>query len=122
MNIEPSHKRGCIYLLTSILTFQTYHTYPGIGFEKRPRLAPPAGTLSLLWCVLWFWLVSDRPHLSSRISAAELDHITSSLAAEKRPCVGPTPWKAIFTSAPVWAVSAAHTASNWGNYQLVSDV
>jgi hypothetical protein len=28
------------------------------------------------------------------------------------------PWKAIFTSLPVWGIVLGHASSNWGNYTL----
>ena len=28
------------------------------------------------------------------------------------------PWRAIFTSLPVWGIVLGHAASNWGNYTL----
>ncbi len=37
-----------------------------------------------------------------------------------RPRVSRTPWRKIVTSPPVWALTAGHVASNWGNYQLNS--
>lgn len=31
----------------------------------------------------------------------------------------PVPWKAVWTSLPVWAIIVAHTCGNWGWYMLL---
>ncbi len=33
-----------------------------------------------------------------------------------------TPWKGLFTSQPVFAITAAHTSFNWGFYTLFTDL
>ena len=32
------------------------------------------------------------------------------------------PWKAIFTSLPVWAIVVAHFSENWGFYTLLTEL
>ena len=84
------------------------------------------GALTLAWCILWAFLVYDTPQQHPRISEQELVHITSSIeesrkreaAAESDGPTKRTPWKSILTSAPVWALTVSHIASNWGTYQL----
>ncbi|EJW72494.1 hypothetical protein WUBG_16598, partial [Wuchereria bancrofti] len=38
------------------------------------------GTAGVLWCLLWFFYVSDRPSQNKRISKKELSYIENSLA------------------------------------------
>lgn len=33
-----------------------------------------------------------------------------------------TPWKAIFTSVPVWAVVVAHCGQNWGFWMIITEI
>ncbi len=79
------------------------------------------GVTSLIWCVLWTLLAFDSPDLHPRISKEELAYIEESRRSENNEsedkCI---PWRQILLSKPVWAVTAGHLASNWGNYQLNS--
>uniref|UniRef100_A0A0R3R4L7 MFS domain-containing protein n=1 Tax=Brugia timori TaxID=42155 RepID=A0A0R3R4L7_9BILA len=82
-----------------------------------------AGMAGVLWCVLWFSYVSDRPSQSKRISKKELSYIENSLAdilasdSKKKRAV---PWLAIFKSVPVWAVFCGHFAGDWGGHMMIT--
>ena len=103
------------------------------------------GALGVFWFVLWICLVHSDPRTHPRMSAAELQYITGSLASERvgadassgsgtttpllkeapgsavsRPGADPTPWGDIFTSAPVWAIVVGHFCNNWGFYNLLT--
>ena len=83
------------------------------------------GALTLTWCVLWAFLVYDTPQEHPRIDQSELEHITSSIENARKnnetstaASARVTPWRSIFLSPPVWALTVSHVASNWGTYQL----
>lgn len=42
------------------------------------------GAMTLVWCVLWFILVTDSPRQHTTISAAEKEYILSSIGEHKR--------------------------------------
>uniref|UniRef100_A0AAF5PQM1 Major facilitator superfamily (MFS) profile domain-containing protein n=4 Tax=Wuchereria bancrofti TaxID=6293 RepID=A0AAF5PQM1_WUCBA len=81
------------------------------------------GTAGVLWCLLWFFYVSDRPSQNKRISKKELSYIENSLAdilasdSKKKRAV---PWLAIFKSVPVWAVFCGHFAGDWGGHMMIT--
>ncbi|KAK6101021.1 Major Facilitator Superfamily protein [Brugia pahangi] len=88
-----------------------------------PSIFYVIGTAGVLWCVLWFSYVSDRPSQSKRISKKELSYIENSLAdilasdSKKKKAV---PWLAIFRSVPVWAVFCGHFAGDWGGHMMIT--
>ncbi|VDO42560.1 unnamed protein product, partial [Onchocerca flexuosa] len=45
-----------------------------------PSIFYVLGMVGILWCILWFFYVSDRPGRSKRISKPELNYIENSLA------------------------------------------
>lgn len=85
------------------------------------------GFLSIIWMVLWVFLVQDTPNKQKLISQEERDLITSALGssndgshqAEKKQ---PVPWKRVFSSTAFLAILIAHTCSNWGWYMLLIEL
>lgn len=81
------------------------------------------GMLGIIWSVFWLSLVTDYPKDQPKITNEELKYILTSLKddhTDKQ--MGSTPWKAIFTSVPVWAIIIAHMAENWGWYTLLTQL
>ncbi|KAK0182538.1 hypothetical protein PV327_000667 [Microctonus hyperodae] len=78
------------------------------------------GIIGLMWFVLWWMIVTDKPEDDPRISIGELNYIQQSLG--KRNEKISHPWKAILTSAPVWAIVAAHFSENWGFYTMLTQL
>lgn len=81
------------------------------------------GSVSVVWLLLWAWLIQDSPSKQPLISQAERDLINTSLgssdkAGHNEP-KAPVPWRRIFTSLPFLAILIAHTCSNWGWYTLL---
>jgi len=77
------------------------------------------GASSLVWVLLWFYLVYDTPGQHPRIDPQEREYIESSIGdknIDRTKLV--TPWRSIFASIPVWSIVIGHTAANWGNYTL----
>ncbi|XP_068081868.1 vesicular glutamate transporter 1 [Anabrus simplex] len=81
------------------------------------------GAIGLLWYIAWWIVIADSPELDPHISTCELNYIESSLGRQN--CtekVSHHPWRQIFTSVPYLAKVAAHFASNWGFYTLVTQL
>ncbi|WP_173205217.1 MFS transporter [Sphingopyxis sp. BSNA05] len=62
--------------------------------------------------------IASSPRLQPGISQAELDLIAADTIADTP--VGPTPWRALMTNMPVWAVIVAHFCNNWWFYVLLA--
>ncbi|KAJ8980969.1 hypothetical protein NQ317_013423 [Molorchus minor] len=77
------------------------------------------GALGLKWAILWAILGADRPGCHKHISNCEKIYIESSLGHETHK-VHHTPWKAILTSLPFWAVTFAFLGANWGSSVLLT--
>ncbi|CAH0392904.1 unnamed protein product [Bemisia tabaci] len=79
------------------------------------------GVVGLLWVLIWFAVVKDRPKDDPYISNEELRYIQDTLGNISDEKVS-IPWKCIFTSMPVWAIVCAHFCENWGFYTLLTQL
>lgn len=79
------------------------------------------GTIGCIWYVFWILIVREGPEKDKYISKDELRYIQASLGTSKKPKIK-HPWKDIFTSKPVYAISASHFAENWGFYTLLTQL
>ncbi|XP_067010450.1 putative inorganic phosphate cotransporter [Anabrus simplex] len=83
------------------------------------------GGLGIAWAVLWFFMGSNRPSQHPFISEAERKYIEDSIGSDsvdpsiRKP---PTPWKAIFTSLPMWSIIIVHCGQNWGFWTLLTEM
>ncbi|XP_013392278.1 vesicular glutamate transporter 3 [Lingula anatina] len=81
------------------------------------------GALAILWCILWFLLISDSPSEHPTISQEELEYIQYSMGyTDKQTQNLHPPWLKMATSVPVWAIICAHFAENWGFYTLLTSL
>lgn len=67
------------------------------------------GSLGIFWCFFWWLYVFDTPQKHPRISPEERSYIERSLKRHDNELdtvrnYDSVPWKAIFTSVPVWAL------------------
>lgn len=85
------------------------------------------GSCSLLWTLCWGFFARDSPAEMPNITKVERKYIEHSLGKKtfsdlpdlrKRA----KPWKAIFTSLPVWAILVANAAGNYGAYMLLTQM
>lgn len=82
------------------------------------------GVVGMIWFVFWWFFSYERPAICPSISEEERIYIeesigeSSSLATKLwiRP-----PWKAFFTSKPVWAIIVANFCRSWSFYLLIID-
>ena len=78
------------------------------------------GAFGCIWSVAWFLLCYNSPSTHPRISTVELKYWETRIGATDLTAHPPTPWRKILTSVPVWALSVAFFANNWGYYTLVT--
>ncbi|XP_036140385.1 sialin isoform X2 [Monomorium pharaonis] len=80
------------------------------------------GAIGLIWFVCWWIVVKDKPEDDAFISMEELEYITATLSDDEKKEKIIHPWKAMFTSPPVWAIVAAHFSENWGFYTMLTQL
>jgi len=78
------------------------------------------GVVGTLWFIAWQFLVYDSPAQHPRIADSERKYIEKSLGASSQGTKGPTPWKAIATSRPVWLNVVAQWGGIWGLFTLMT--
>lgn len=66
-------------------------------------------------------VVRKSPDKDRFISKDELDYIQSTVSNvdDNKQSI---PWKSILTSKPVYAITASHTAENWGYYTMITQM
>lgn len=75
------------------------------------------GGIGCIWFIAWIIVVKESPQKDTKISKEELDYILccqGNMPFEKVK----HPWKAIFTSIPMYAICLANFTENWGLYTL----
>lgn len=80
------------------------------------------GIIASFWLVLWVIFVYNVPSDHRWISEGELQYIEDSLKDTLNKKARPVPWKAIFTSTAVWALTWVHFGQNWGFYTLLTEI
>ncbi|XP_050412610.2 sialin [Patella vulgata] len=85
------------------------------------------GGIGCVWFIIWMLLVHDLPADHPRISAEELHLLqttTSTFHTDENNMSDlkklKPPWTSIFTSSAVWAIVAAHVATDFGFFTLAS--
>lgn len=79
------------------------------------------GAIGCIWYILWIIVVRESPDKDKHISKDELRYIQDSLGTNATKTVD-HPWKEIFKSKPVYAISASHFAENWGFYTMLTQL
>lgn len=82
------------------------------------------GCVGLIWCTVWMMIVKRSPREDKRMNETERNYIIQSLGSERnsQPKFSEVPWKAIFTSAPVWAINCSHFSESWGFFTLLTEL
>ncbi|KAH8418559.1 hypothetical protein KR222_001463, partial [Zaprionus bogoriensis] len=79
------------------------------------------GVVGMLWFIAWQFLVFDSPAEHPRIAQSEQRYIEKSLGASvQNSSPGPTPWRQIATSRPVWMNVVAQWGGIWGLFTLMT--
>jgi len=80
------------------------------------------GIIGVVWWVGWCYLVYDTPSTHPTIHPAERRYIVDSLGRTRTTVRPKVPWPAILRSGPVWALTVAHVAQNFGFYTLLTEL
>lgn len=81
------------------------------------------GFLGILWYILWAFIIYDTPSTHPGITSRERNYIEKSIAEKPfDPLTESPPWKAIFTSVPMWAIIVGHFGACWGYYTLFTQM
>jgi ACS family sodium-dependent inorganic phosphate cotransporter len=78
------------------------------------------GGIGVVWFVVFIIFVANSPETDRFISEAEKLYIIEHRG--KRHEVPKPPWKGLFTSLPVLAITGAHFCFNWGYYTMFTDL
>ncbi|XP_055947637.1 vesicular glutamate transporter 1-like isoform X2 [Argiope bruennichi] len=79
------------------------------------------GAFGMIWYIFWLWLTFEKPSCHPTISQAELIYIENSIGPVSKtlPTLKTTPWKAMLTSMPVYAIIVANFCRSWTFYLLL---
>ncbi|XP_039260371.2 sialin-like [Styela clava] len=78
------------------------------------------GGIALPCSMLWIAVVHDSPSDHPRISEEEKSYIEKTTGISQEKSDQPTPWKALFTSIPLWATTVGFFACNWASHTYLS--
>ncbi|XP_058823150.1 putative inorganic phosphate cotransporter isoform X2 [Topomyia yanbarensis] len=87
-----------------------------------PGIFYVSGAAGLVWTGLWYIFGGNSPVEHGTISAEEREFIENSLGNQDHSKRIVTPWKAIFTSAPMIALIITHSSHNWGFWTLLTEM
>ncbi|XP_071443502.1 sialin-like isoform X2 [Hetaerina americana] len=80
------------------------------------------GGLGIIFHLFWLALCYDDPKKHPFTTQEELEYLEECLGTQKKSKPIGTPWRAIFTSVPLWGLIAVHIGHNWGFYMLLNDL
>ncbi|CAH1100743.1 unnamed protein product [Psylliodes chrysocephalus] len=82
-----------------------------------------SGVAGIIWTIFWILIVKNKPSEDLKISKHELTFIAESLKVTKQSETNSSiPWRALFSSKPVWAISIGLTCEIWGYYTLLTQL
>ena len=78
------------------------------------------GVVGCVWSAAWFLLCYDSPTTHPRITTVERRYWETTIGITNLEAHPPTPWRKILTSVPVWALTVALFANNWGYFIIAT--
>ncbi|KAL3857480.1 hypothetical protein ACJMK2_012148 [Sinanodonta woodiana] len=103
----------------TIVTFLTSGYLCAYGFDNGwASIFYIYGILTVIFLLLWIYLVADSPDEHPRISAAEKLFLRRT-AIHSNNITYPTPWRKLFTSRPVLACMVTHFVHNWSFFTIL---
>ena len=78
------------------------------------------GMVGCVWFVCWCFLCYSSPYTHPRMSTAEREYWDRTIGTVDQTRHPPTPWRKIFTSAPVWALAVAFFATEWYYFTMAT--
>ncbi|KAK7082814.1 hypothetical protein SK128_019838, partial [Halocaridina rubra] len=121
--IPPTERPRFVAIVYFGATLSTAITLPLCGLVIYAHGWPAAfyvtGTLSLLWCLVWFTFMYSYPAQHPRISPQEREYIESALrvsgtSSSQAGGSKHVPWRAMARSVPLWALIIGDFGNNWG--------
>lgn len=106
--------------VSNVICFFLYGTL-ATSFGWRILFYLP-GVVTLLWCVLWFACVTNRPEDDKRISQSELEYIRNSSVQERSHGKIIYPWKSILTSSKLWSAIFGRFCQGWTYFFLATEL
>ncbi|PSN46830.1 Sialin [Blattella germanica] len=80
------------------------------------------GSLPLIWCILWIWLIQDDPIKQQYITEQERSYIVKSIRKTEEKHKISVPWKDVWTSVPFLVIINAHFCNNTCWYFLLTEL
>ncbi|XP_069685198.1 putative inorganic phosphate cotransporter isoform X2 [Periplaneta americana] len=80
------------------------------------------GSLGVVWFIVWIFVGYNDPQSHPFISDEEKMFLEKTIESLNRSETPPTPWRAIFTSIPLWGLIFAQIGHDWGLFTLVTDL
>ncbi|XP_054014849.1 putative inorganic phosphate cotransporter [Hylaeus anthracinus] len=80
------------------------------------------GSFTAISGIIFFIIGKESPAVHSRIPHDEKEYIETSLGATETEEILPTPWFAMLTSLPMWALLITQSAQNWGFWMLLTKI
>ncbi|CAH1116592.1 unnamed protein product [Phaedon cochleariae] len=107
--------------------FGTILTMPIVGFMSASSFGWPStfylfGVLGFSWMILWLYFGSSSPSEHGSITDFEKKYIEDTMGDQDSNQKKGAPWKAILTSAPVWAIVFTHIGQTWGYTTLITEI
>ncbi|CAH0442858.1 MULTISPECIES: MFS transporter [Ralstonia solanacearum species complex] len=79
-----------------------------------------AGSLGLVWCVVWALVFRDSPAAHEGVNAAELAHIQKGLPPARGADAPTMPWTKLLTHRNVWAMCIGFFMINYNSYFFIT--
>ncbi|XP_014261738.1 sialin-like [Cimex lectularius] len=94
-----------------------------IEYTSWPYVFYIFGVVGVAWFVVWCLLCYNDPGSHPFISENEKEYLKMTIGrTERNKDLGGTPWKAILTSAPIWALVIGEIGHDFGLLMMVSDL
>jgi MFS transporter, ACS family, solute carrier family 17 (sodium-dependent inorganic phosphate cotransporter), other len=78
------------------------------------------GIVTVFWYFFWLGFVRSGPENDRLMSQSEKDFIHEALKGQNTNIA--IPWRALFTSGPVFTIAFTHFCFNWGYYTLLTEL
>ncbi|XP_046751153.1 sialin-like [Diprion similis] len=80
------------------------------------------GTLGVVWFLAWILLCSNHPDSHPFISDQEKKYLHDAMVEHTQKETGPTPWRQILTSVPMWALIVVNISEGFGFNMISTDL
>ncbi|BES95421.1 unnamed protein product [Nesidiocoris tenuis] len=87
-----------------------------------PSIFYSFGIVSAIWCIAFFFIVSEDPDSHPTIEEDERKYIIATVWGSGGVTSPPVPWTSILKSLPFWAIMAAHCGQNYGYETLMTEL